>query len=121
MKKALIRMLQVLLYCIPFVFLAMNEDASAGTLWFYLIMIIGFTTLCVCSVRAKTPWMVAVGNILSFVSSCIFVCFFQTKKWGWYFKPFTPYQFVIFETMIAFVIQIIITACLVKKYREDGK
>ena len=87
MKKALIRML--LFYGIPFVFLAMNEDATAGT--------------------------------LSFSSSCIFVWFFQTEKWGWYFKPFTPYQFVVFVTIIAFVIQLIIMACLVKKQKEGEK
>lgn len=120
MKKTLIRMVLVLFYCIPFVFLAMNEDATAGTLWFYLVMIIGFGALCVCSVRTKSPWIVVLGNLLSFASSCVFVRIFQTEKWRWYFKPFTPYQFVLFETVIAFVIQIIITICLVKK-QEEGK
>ena len=44
-KKPLIRVLLLLGYCIPFVFLAMNEDAITGTLWFYLVMILGFGAL----------------------------------------------------------------------------
>ncbi len=107
MSKILKNFLLLLGYCIPFVFLAMNEDASKGTLWFYLIMIIGFGVLCYGCTRTKNLWIIVVGNILSFVSSCIFAWNFQTEKWEYYFKPFLPNQLIIFETTIAFIIQVI--------------
>lgn len=116
MKKLIIRVILLLGYCIPFVFLAMNEDATVGTLWFYLIMILGFGVLCYVSIKSQNTWIVIAGNILSFFSSCIFIYFFQTGKWGWYFKPFTPYLFVLFATIFAFVIQIAIVIC-----RKRGK
>ncbi len=107
MKNNLIRAILLLFYCIPFVFLAMNEDAATGTLWFYIIMTAGFVTLCYGSIKSKNSWIVTAGNILSFISSCIFTFFFKSEKWDWYFKPFTPYQIIIFETLLAFAIQII--------------
>ena len=118
MKKTFIKILLLLGYCIPFVFLAMNEDATVGTLWFYLIMIIGFYVLCYFSAKTKNSWIVIVGNILSFLSSCIFAWNFQTEKWEYYFKPFLPNQLIIFETVIAVIIQLIVSISLIKKHRR---
>ena len=115
MKKNFIRVLLLLGYCVPFVFLAMNEDATVGTLWFYLIMIIGFGILSYASAKTKNSWIVVIGNILSFTSSCIFAWNFQTPKWEYYFKPFLPNQLIIFETVIALVIQIVISISIVRK------
>ena len=106
MRKNIIKTVLLLCYLIPFVFLAMNEDATTGTLWFYLIMIIGFSALCFGCIKTKNWCIVVVGNILSFVSSCIFAWNFQTPKWEYYFKPFLPNQLIIFETVIVFLIQI---------------
>jgi len=119
MKKSIIRIILLLCYCIPFVFLAMNEDATVGTLWFYLIMILGFCVLCCASAKSKNTWIVFVGNILSFASSCIFAWNFQTPKWEYYFKPFLPNQLIAFETVIALVIQTIIVVCIIRKHKEN--
>ena len=121
MKKSLIRLFLIFGYCIPFVFLAMNEDATVGTLWFYLFMIIGFGALCYGCAKTKNLWIVFVGDILSFVSSCIFAWNFQTEKWEYYFKPFLPNQLIIFETVIVFAIQATIAIHLGKKYKEDNE
>lgn len=118
MKKNFIRVLLLLGYCVPFVFLAMNEDATVGTLWFYLIMIIGFGILSYASAKTKNSWIVVIGNILSFTSSCIFAWNFQTPKWEYYFKPFLPNQLIVFETVIALVIQIVISISIVRKNKE---
>lgn len=107
MKNSIAKTLLILGYCVPFVFLAMHEDVTAGTLWFYLIMLTGFGALCYGCIKIKSPWIVAVGNILSFASSCIFTYFLRTEKWGWYFKPFTPYQAIVFETAFASLVQIL--------------
>ena len=115
MKNRTIRILLILFYCIPFVFLAMNEDALRGTLWFYLIMILGFSVLSFLCAKIKSPHIVAVGNILSFASSCVFAWLFKTEKWEYYFKPFLPNELIIFETVIVFIIQIITAFYFIKK------
>ena len=122
MKRSIIRVLLILGYCIPFVFLAMNEDASTGTLWFYLIMILGFSSLCYGGIKTNNYIVVIIGNIVSFISSCIFALNFYTDKWEYYFKPFLPNQLIIFETVIAFLIQIIFVIYYVrKKKRNEGE
>lgn len=118
MKKMLIRIALIIGYCIPFVFLAMNEDATTGTLWFYFVMILGFGVLCYYSVKTKNTFIIILGNIMSFISSISFTWFFQTEKWEYYFKPFLPNRLIIFETVIAFLIQIIFAICLIKKHKE---
>ena len=115
MKKALTKLSLILIYCIPFVFLAINEDATHGTLWFYLVMIIAFGVLCYASVKSKNLWIVVVGNMLSFVSSSIFARCCQTEKWEYYFKPFLPNQLIIFETIIVFVIQAVVVCAMTRK------
>lgn len=118
MKKTLTRIMLIFGYIIPFVFLAMNEDVISGTLWFYLVMITGFGALSYLSAKSNNLWIVIVGNILSFLSSLIFTYLFKTEKWGWYFKPFTPYQSIIFETIILFAIQMIMVKFFIKKTRR---
>ncbi|MBR2405386.1 MAG: hypothetical protein IKA95_07010 [Clostridia bacterium] len=119
MKKALVRISLIAAYCIPYVFLAMNEDARFGSMWFYLIMIIGFGLLCYASAKTKNFWIVVVGNIASFASSSIFAWCFQTEKWEYYFKPFLPNQLIVFETVIAFMLQAIFAYALLHKKHQN--
>lgn len=121
MEKNITKALLILGYCLPFVFLAMNEDVTTGTLWFYLIMIVGFSALCFASIKTKNSSIVFVGNILSFVSSCIFAWLFQTEKWEYYFKPFLPNQLIIFETIIVFLIQIIFVVYCARKSNRNNE
>ena len=106
MKKIPTRIFLILGYCVPYVFLAMNEDAVTGTLWFYFVMILCFGILCSICIKTKNAAIVIIGNILSFTSSSVFAYIFQTEKWEYYFKPFLPNQLIIFETVIIFAIQL---------------
>ena len=115
MKNVLTRLFLALGYCIPFVFLAMNGDATSGTMWFYAILFFGLGTLCYCSIKTKNAAVVILGNVLSFASSYVFAYFFNTEKWQYYFKPFTYNELIIFETAIAFVIQILFVIYYVRK------
>lgn len=119
MKNTVVRTMLLLFYCIPFVFLAMNEDATVGTLWSYLIMITGFSMLCYISIKTKNYAIVVIGNIASFVSSCVFALNFYTEKWEYYFKPFLPYQLIVFETIIAFLIQTIFVVCYMRRQKRN--
>ena len=120
MKRNVFRFVLFLCYCVPFVFLAMNEDAVAGTLWFYLIMILGFSVLCYICIKTKNHAIIFIGNIASFFSTCIFSLIFSTDKWESYFKPFLPNQLIIFETAIAFLFQIIFVVSNIRK-RKKGE
>ena len=115
MKKQLIKVFMLLAYSIPYVFCTMREDVIYGTTWFYLIMIAAFGLLCYGCIRTKSMWVVFLGNVISLLSSYIFTILFKTEKWGWYFKPFTPYQFIIFETIFLFAIQIAVVMYFIKK------
>lgn len=118
MSRKIAQIIILFCYCIPFVFLAMNEDAKAGTLWFYLIMILGFFALCYACIKTKNYYIVIIGNVASFISSCIFALNFYTDKWEYYFKPFLPNQLIIFESVIAFLIQIIFVIHSLKKTKS---
>lgn len=96
----------LLAYCIPFAFLAMNGDASSGTMLFYAVMAISFALLFYISVRAKGIWVVIVGNGLSFLSSYYFILKYKIDKWDWYFKPFTAIGLLKVITFIALAVQI---------------
>ncbi len=119
MKKNVLKIILTAGYFIPFVFLAMNEDAITGTPWFYLVVTVSFGLLCFGAIKSGSPWIVIVGNIVSFASSCTFAWFFHTEKWEYYFKPFLPNQLIIFESVIAFLIQIIFV--IRHKIKEKGK
>ena len=116
--KKMLKAVLLLCYLTPFVFLAMNEDVTKGTLWFYLVMIVGFGTLSYLSAKTKNCLIVIIGNVLSFISSCIFAYSFQTEKWEYYFKPFLPNELIIFESVIAFIVQLVIVFSLINKHKD---
>jgi membrane associated rhomboid family serine protease len=108
MEKTLIKISLILGYCVPYVFLAMNEDAITGTPYFYFVMILCFSVLCFFSIKTNNKKIALSGNVLSFISSCVFALLFKTEKWEYYFKPFLPNQLIIFETVIILAVHLII-------------
>lgn len=109
MNKKLIRFLLVLAYSIPYGYLAMNGDATSGTMIFYGLMVIGFGLLYKVVVRAREPSLLIIGNILSFITSYIFTNRdLPPEEWGWYFKPLTPISLLILITVVSFIIQILL-------------
>ena len=108
MKKWLVRIIILLLYSVPYMFLSMNGDATTGTMIYYGVMILAFVLLCYLSKRTDNKALVIIGNIISFITSLICLFQFRTEKWGWYFKPLTDIQLMITVSVVAFVIQFII-------------
>lgn len=119
MKKRLVPALLLLGYCIPFVFLSMYGDAAHGTMWLYALMAVGFGGLCFGSVRARQVWIVPLGNVLSFLSSCLCIRQFSTEKWEWYFKPLTAGQFLLVISLAAFALQIGFAWRICRKPRKE--
>lgn len=107
MNKKLIKFLMLMAYCIPYGYLAMNGDATSGTMIFYGFMIAGFGILCGTAIRTNNTIILIIGNILSFISSYFFILRkLQSEVWSWYFKPFTPMGLLVLITIVSFIIQI---------------
>ncbi|MBM7614334.1 hypothetical protein [Alkaliphilus hydrothermalis] len=107
MKEWRIKIIMILAYCVPYTYLAMNGDASFGTMIFYGFMIACLGGLCSIAIKTKNATVVIVGNISSFISSYLFTLKYQTEKWEWYFKPFTSFGLLVFITIISLIIQIL--------------
>ncbi len=107
MNKQLIRVLMLLAYSVPYGYLAMKGDATSGTMIFYGFMIIGFGILCGTAIRTHNTIILIAGNILSFISSYLFVQRNLPEEWSGYFKPFTNTGLLLLITIVSFIIQIL--------------
>ena len=108
MKKIwLVRVLLLMAYCVPYTFLAINGDATSGTMLFYGVMMAAFSSLCWRSIKTNNIMIVIIGNIISFLSSYIAVLSSDLEVMAWYFKPFTSQSLLVTISMVATVIQVI--------------
>lgn len=119
MRNWLMRIILVIGYCVPYVFLALNGDADKGTMLFYGIMILCFGGLCWLGIKTKNGLVVLIGNGLSCLSSYLFLLQYQTEKWGWYFKPFTGISLMVTVSVIGLLIQSAFVYGSYKKHEKD--
>lgn len=118
MKKSwIIKALLLIAYCVPFAFLAVNGDATSGTMLFYGVMIAGFALLCWGVLKTNNVAVLYIGNVLSFVSSYAVAKLSGLEPMGHYFKPFTSYSLIVAISIIAIVVQTIIVLICAKKKR----
>ena len=57
-KKDFIRILLLIVYCVPYAFLAVNGDATSGTILFYGVMIASFSMLCWSAIRTSVSFSI---------------------------------------------------------------
>ncbi len=96
-------------YCVPYAFLAMYADAVYRTLLLYGVLLAAMWLLCRASGKINQLSALVIGNVLSCVSSCIFVSRFLTdENWGFYFKPLRTTTLVLIISAAAFLIQLFI-------------
>lgn len=105
MKSWAVRILLLLGYCVPYAFLSMNGDTAYDTMLLYGVMIICFALLCWLSVKTQNSVIIIVGNILSCLSSYLFILQYQMEKWEWYFKPFSANSLLILLSIMALLLQ----------------
>jgi len=109
MKKVwIIRILLLVIYCIPFAYLSVNGDAIYGTMKFYGIMFCVVAFLCWVALKTKNIITLYIGNILSFASSYAVAKLSGLELMGDYFKPFTSYDLIAVISVVAIIIQTII-------------
>ena len=120
-KPRRIRALLLLAYCIPFAFLAVNGDASSGTMLFYGVMTAGFALLCLAALKANLVPILYIGNLLSFASSCVFAKLSGLEPMGYYFKPFTSYSLIAAISIVSLVVHtLIVLTCVSGKRRNSS-
>ncbi|MGL4336453.1 MAG: hypothetical protein ACRCST_06110 [Turicibacter sp.] len=107
MSKWMIRVLILVTGSVPYVYLAMNDDASNRSMIFYGAMVISLSALTLVSIKTKNIAIHIVGNLISFIISYFLVISHQTEKWSGYFKPFSAIGMVVFISCIVWIIQII--------------
>ena len=118
MKKAwVVKILMLIAYCVPFAFLAVNGDATSGTMLFYGIMVAGFVFLLCGALKTNNIAVLYLGNLLSFASSCAVAKLSGLAQMGHYFKPFTSQSLIVTISIAAIVVQTIIVLIYAKKKR----
>ena len=109
-----LKLLLFIAYALPYPFLAMWEDAAFGSLWCYGIMILSLVLLGRFSIRNNLQKMMFSGNALSLLLSLLFTSLFQTEKWLWYFKPFSPLQMPVFLRVLIILLELFAIRCAKK-------
>jgi|SRR5690625_327467 len=112
MKKLIISLLIIGLYCFPFVYYAMYQDFSSASMHGYLIMIIATAILAFSGKFFSNTIPFIMGNIASAIISFYFLYNKEvTLGIGWdggYFKPLTPYQLLLLVSFLNLIPQLII-------------
>ena len=92
-------------YCIPFAFLAVNGDATSGTMLFYGVMAAGLAALCWCALKTNNIGVLYAGNALCYASSRLFAVLTGLGPMEAHFKPFTSYTMMTLVSVLAVIIQ----------------
>lgn len=104
-------------YCIPYIFLCMYGDAVWGTGLVYGFAAIAMGLLCVLACKTQNIKFVVIGNIISFAVSESCIVLFAMEKLNYYFKPFSVHKMACVCTVIAILIQ----AYLISRLTDDSR
>lgn len=118
MRKIAIGILIVCLYCFPFVYFSMHQDFANSSMLGYLIIIVVTSLLAFLGKLFSNSIFLIIGNILSLIISFYFISEITgNERWGGYFKPLTPYQLLIFVSILNLIPQFI-AMNFAKKYKK---
>ena len=96
----------LILYCVPWNFLALYMDEACHSAWQYGVI------LAVMAVGAgilrDNGKILVLGNLLSFGISMLMVGLFGFDQMNHYFKPFTAYGWVSVLTVVSGVMQMLV-------------
>lgn len=122
-RKLIVTILIVCLYCFPFVYFSMYQDFTNGSMLGYVIMVIGTSILAFFSKFFSNTIPLIIGNILSIIISYYFLYKMEVEfDVSWhrgYFKPFTPYQLLLLVSFLNVIPQFLVMI-LVKIYKKTG-
>ncbi len=104
-------------YCVPYIFLCLYGDAIWGTGLVYGIAAVAMAALCFFACKTQNIKLVVLGNIISFAVSELCVILFALEKFNYYFKPFSAHMLVGICTVIAILIQ----AYIISRLTDDRR
>lgn len=106
MRKIVIGILIVCLYCFPFVYFSMHQDFANRSMIGYLIMIVVTSLLAFFGKLCQNSISLIIGNIVSVIISFYFISEMTVNvRWGGYFKPLTPNQLLILVSFLNLIPQ----------------
>ncbi len=117
MKKNLCLGLILLGYGVPYAFLAMYADAAWRTMLGYVVLLAGMGLLFRSCGRRGWMALLLGGNLLSCVSSLLFVLCFLPQEWAAYFKPLLPTTLVLVLSVGALLLQLFLWRDFAPKQR----
>ena len=107
MKYTVKKIIILLIYSVPFLFLSMAADYYLSNLAMYMLSILAFFILYKISEKGKDIFIIIFGNFLSFFMSYIFTTKYLGVEMNYYFVPFTAKGLLIFESIVVLLIQLI--------------
>ncbi len=89
MKKAVVSLVIIALFCVPFAYLALKTDFEQASMIGYIPLIGASIVLSVIGTKYNCIPAVVVGNIVSLIVSYYYVSHYNGgESWDGYFKPF---------------------------------
>ncbi|WP_419962310.1 hypothetical protein [Psychrobacillus sp. BM2] len=121
MRKIVIGIIIICLYCFPFVYFSMHLDFANRSMLGYLFMIIVTSLLAFFGKLFSKSISLIIGNILSVIISFYFISEMTgNERWGGYFKPLTPYQLLILVSFLNLIPQFF-ALMLANRYKKGNK
>jgi|SRR5690625_1587625 len=117
MRKTIVSILIILLYCFPFVYYSMYQDYTNGSLLGYLLMIVGTSILAFLAKYFNNLLPFIIGNIASLIVSFYFIYRTGDSWHDGYFKPLTPNQLLFLVSFLNLIPQFLVMM-LVKKFKS---
>ena len=102
-------------YCIPYVFLCMYGDAAWGSGLVYGVAAAVLAVLCVVACKTGNIKLVVVGNIISYAVSELCVILFAEEKLSYYYESLNVHMLIGVCTVIAAMLQ----AYLISRLTDD--
>ncbi|PAD95652.1 hypothetical protein [Terribacillus saccharophilus] len=121
MKKIIVGILIVCLYCFPFVYNSMYQDFANRSMLGYLLMLMATLLLAFLGKLFSSSIYLIIGNIISVIISFYFINEMSwNEEWGGYFKPLTPNQLLIFASVL-FLVPQLFAMRLAKKLKDRDR
>lgn len=93
MRKVVIGIIIICLYCFPFAYYSMQQDFITGSMFGYFLMVTMTSLLAYFANLLSNSIPFIIGNILTAIISFCFISEMgRNTDWGWYFSPASPYQ-----------------------------
>lgn len=120
MRKLVIGILIVCLYCFPYVYFSMYQDFANGSMLGYILMITVTSLLAFCGKWYSNSIPVVMGNIVSAIVSFYLIGEIAgNERWDGYFKPLSANQLLILVTILNLIPQYLIMK-LANRHKKQG-